>query len=190
MVGSASTAITFTLDNLGTSNLNLSGTPRVAISGTDAAMFVVGTQPTTPVTPTGTSTFTITFTPASLGAKTAIVTIANDDSDENPYTFDLTGTGVAPEINVRQGSTDLLDGTGSHSFGSLVVGSNSGAITFTVDNLGTSNLALSGTPRVAISGTDAALFVVGTQPGTPTPGSTSTFTIAFTPDSLGVRRRP
>ena len=50
-------------------------------------MFVVGTQPTTPVAPAGTSTFTITFTPASLGAKTATVTIANDDADENPYTF-------------------------------------------------------------------------------------------------------
>ena len=35
----------------------------------------------------GTTTFTITFTPASIGAKTATVTIANDDADENPYTF-------------------------------------------------------------------------------------------------------
>ena len=167
VVGSSSTAITFTVDNLGTSNLTLTGTPRVAISGTDAAMFVVGTQPSTPVAPSGTTTFTITFTPASLGAKTATVTIANDDSNENPYTFTLTGTGVAPEINVRQGSTNLLDGTGSYSFGSFLVGSSSTAVTFTVDNLGTSNLALTGTPRVAISGTDAAMFVVGTQPATP-----------------------
>ena len=112
--GSASAAITFTVDNLGTSNLNLTGTPRVAISGTDAAMFVVGTQPATPVAPSGTTTFTITFTPASLGAKSATVTIANDDSDENPYTFTLTGTGVAPEINVRQGPRTSADGTGSY----------------------------------------------------------------------------
>ena len=187
-MGGSSGAITFTVENLGTSNLNLSGTPRVAISGTDAAMFVVGTQPATPVAPAGTSTFTITFTPGSLGAKTATVTIVNDDADENPYTFDLTGSGVAPEINVRQGSTNLLDGTGSHSFGSLVVGSNSGAITFTVDNLGTSNLNLSGTPRVAISGTDAAMFVVGTQPSTPVaPSGTTTFTVTFTAASLGAK---
>ena len=75
----------------------------MAISGTDAAMFTVGTQPASPVAPAGSTTFTITFTPTSLGAKTATVTIANDDADENPYTFTLTGTGVAPEINVKQG---------------------------------------------------------------------------------------
>ena len=63
LVGSASSAITFTVENLGTSDLNLTGTPRVAISGTDAAMFVVGTQPDTPVAPSGSTTFTITFTP-------------------------------------------------------------------------------------------------------------------------------
>ena len=125
----------------------------MAISGTDAAMFTVGTQPASPVAPAGTTTFTITFTPASLGAKTATVTIANDDADENPYTFTLTGTGIAPEINVQQGVTDLPDGTGSYSFGSVLVGGSSGAITFTVQNLGTSNLNLTGTPKVAISGT-------------------------------------
>ena len=68
---------------------------------------------------------------------------------------------------MRQGSTNLLDGTGSYSVRQLVVGSSARAITFTVDNLGTSNLNLTGTPRVAISGTNAAMFVVGTQPTTP-----------------------
>ena len=171
------------MDNLGTSNLNLTGTPRASISGTDAAMFVVGTQPTTPVAPSGTTTFTITFTAASFGAKSATVTIANNDPNENPYTFTLTGTGVAPEINVRQGSTNLLDGSGSYGYGNVVAGSSSTAVTFTVDNLGTANLNLTGTPRVAISGTDAAMFVVGTQPATPVaPSGTSTFAITFTPD--------
>ena len=188
LVGSSSGAITFTVENLGTSDLHLTGTPKVAISGTDAAMFTVGTQPTTPVAPAGTTTFTITFTPTSTGAKTATVTIANDDADENPYTFTLTGTGIAPEINVQQGGTNLLDGTGSYAFGSILVGSSSGAITFTVDNLGTSDLNLTGTPKVAISGTDAAMFTVGTQPTTPVaPAGSTTFTITFTPASTGAK---
>jgi hypothetical protein len=188
LVGSSSAAITFTVDNLGTSNLNLTGTPMAAISGADAAMFVVSTQPATPVLPSGSTTFTITFTPADLGAKTATVTIASDDPDENPYTFDLTGTGTAPEINLRQGSTYLPDGTGSFDFGSLLVGSSSTAITFTVDNLGTSALHLTGTPIVTIGGTDAAMFVVGTQPATPVAASgTSTFAVTFTPATLGAK---
>ena len=83
-MGSSSGAITFTVENLGTSILNLTGTPKVAISGTDAAMFAVGTQPASPVAPPGSTTFTITFTPASLGAKTATVTIANDDATRTP----------------------------------------------------------------------------------------------------------
>ena len=188
VLGSSSGAITFTVENLGTSNLNLDGTPKVAISGTDAAMFVVGTQPGSPIAPAGSSTFTITFTPGSLGAKTATVTIANDDGNEAPYDFTITGTGVTPEINVKQGATNIADGTGSYTFGNVVLGSNSGAITFTVENLGTSNLNLNGTPKVAISGADAAMFVVGTQPSTPiAPAGTSTFTITFTPGSLGAK---
>jgi len=188
LVGSSSSAITFTVDNQGTSNLNLTGTPKVAITGTDAAMFAVGTQPTSPVAPAGTTTFTITFSPTSAGAKTATVTIANDDTDENPYTFSLTGTGIAPEINVRQGVTDLPDGTGSYNFGFVLVGSSSAEITFTIQNLGTSNLNLTGTPRVAISGTHAGMFTVSMQPTSPVaPAGTTTFTITFTPSSTGAK---
>jgi Asp-tRNA(Asn)/Glu-tRNA(Gln) amidotransferase A subunit family amidase len=41
---------------------------------------------------------------------------------------------------------------GSYGFGSALVGGSSGAIIFTVENLGTSNLNLTGTPRVVVSG--------------------------------------
>ena len=185
-MGSSSGAITFTIDNLGTADLHLSGAPKVAIGGADAGMFVVGTQPASTIVPAGDGPFTITFTPTSTGPKTATVTIANDDLDENPYTFTLTGTGITPEINVRQGAASLPDGTGSHSFGSLLVGSSSGAITFTIDNTGTADLHLMGTPKVAIGGADAGMFVVGTQPAsTIVPSATSTFTVTFTPTSTG-----
>ena len=100
--------------------------------------------------PAGNTTFTITFTPTTVGAKSASVSIANDDLNENPYTFSLSGTGVTPEINLKQLITDIPTG-GAYGFGSVVLGSGGPAVTFTVENLGTSNLNLSGTPKVAVS---------------------------------------
>uniref|UniRef100_UPI00301D0410 FG-GAP-like repeat-containing protein n=1 Tax=Emticicia sp. 17c TaxID=3127704 RepID=UPI00301D0410 len=93
------TVKTFNITNTGTIPLNLSGSPKVAISGANAADFTVTTQPTSPlVATTGATTFQITFTPASIGLKTATVSIANDDTDENPYTFTIQGTGQSHPI--------------------------------------------------------------------------------------------
>jgi hypothetical protein len=85
---------TFTIKNTGTGALNLTGTPKVAVSGTNAADFTVTTQPTTPVAATtGTTTFQVTFDPSASGLRTATLSIANDDSDENPFDFAIQGTG-------------------------------------------------------------------------------------------------
>jgi len=84
----------FTISSAGTSNLVLSGLP-LTIGGTDAGQFAVVAQPMSPVLPGGSTSFTIRFHPTSLGTKTAQVSIANNDADENPSVFILTGTGIA-----------------------------------------------------------------------------------------------
>lgn len=87
-------ARTFTIQNTGAAALDLTGTPRVALTG--SSDFTVTTQPSTPVAATsGTATFVVTFDPSSLGVKTATVSIANNDANENPYNFVIQGTGVA-----------------------------------------------------------------------------------------------
>jgi hypothetical protein len=123
-----------------------------------------------------------------LGLKTATVTIPNDDADENPYDFTITGTGIIPpDINVKQNTTNIPDGTGSYSYGTVTVLS-SKPIVFTIENLGEANLALIGTPIVQVSGTDASMFSVTVQPTTPVAGGASvTFTVAFTPASAGAK---
>lgn len=83
----------FTISNSGTSNLTLIGTPKVAISGDDE--FTVTSQPSSPVAGSGSTTFTIKFAPTAKGNYSATVSIANDDSDENPFTFALSGIGAA-----------------------------------------------------------------------------------------------
>jgi hypothetical protein len=77
---------TFTIENLGSGNLNLTGgSPYVAISGANAADFsVITPYATTPISASGSTTFTIRFNPSATGTRNAILTIANNDSNENP----------------------------------------------------------------------------------------------------------
>jgi endo-1,4-beta-D-glucanase Y len=188
-VGTATGATTFTIENLGTSNLTLSGTPKVSISGTNTSDFtIVQTGVSSPVAAAGNTTFTITFNPSASGSRTAAITILNNDSNEGTYVINLTGTGTAPEINVKAAATSIASG-GSHDFGSVVSGSSGSAVTFTIENTGNMNLTLSGTPKVAISGTNTADFtIVQTGVTSPVAGAgTTTFTITFSPSAIGSR---
>jgi hypothetical protein len=88
---------TFTIQNIGTLDLNLTGgSPYVSITGANAADFTLVTTPTTPIAASGSTTFQITFDPSADGLRTATVSIANNDSDENPYNFNIQGTGFTP----------------------------------------------------------------------------------------------
>jgi len=95
LVASGSAVHTFTIENSGTADLNLTDTPKVQISGIHAGDFTVTSQPSSPVlSGGGTTTFEITFDPTAIGLRSAEVSIANDDSDENPYNFTIQGTGL------------------------------------------------------------------------------------------------
>jgi len=93
--GSSSAELTFTIENTGWDDLILDGSPIVEISGVNAADFTINQSATTsPVAPSGSTTFTITFTPSTTTLHTAEISISNNDTDENPYNFTITGTGV------------------------------------------------------------------------------------------------
>jgi hypothetical protein len=95
-VSSGAMVRTFTIANTGIENLNLTGGPLVAIGGAAAGDFTVTTQPTTPVVPSATTTFDVTFDPSAAGVRSASNSIGSDDSDENPYTFAIQGYGSTP----------------------------------------------------------------------------------------------
>ncbi len=283
---------TFTIQNNGSTSLNLTGTPKVQISGTDASYFSVTVQPDSTVAANGSTTFTIKFNASDGGLKTAMVSIGSDDSYSNPYVFTITGTVAATSlplgawtpgnlsnagevktfyfnttpgstytiawddggqgtgayncnikvsayrqdfttayfsnidsgytypqtitaqeniiylkvtgvvstftgsfglkafltnIKVKQGTTNIPNGTGSYNYGNVALGSNSPTI-FTIQNTGTTNLNLTDTPQVQISGADAASFSVSSQPSSPvTPGGSTTFTVTFTPSGTGIK---
>jgi hypothetical protein len=107
--GSSSSIITFTIQNTGSIDLDISGTPKVAISGTNASEFTIDeTSTSATVSASGTTTFTITFSPTSVATgKTAAISIANDDvtDSEDPYVINLTGIGTAPDVTAPTVST-------------------------------------------------------------------------------------
>ena len=94
----------FTIGNVGNDMLNLLNAPVfVTISGPAGADFVIKTAPAATIAGlTGTTSFEVTFTPTSAGAKTALLTIVSDDPDETPFTFSIQGSGVPAPVIITQ----------------------------------------------------------------------------------------
>lgn len=152
--------LVFTVKNTGTGFLALSGSPRVTVDGTDAALFTVTTQPAASVAgPSGSTTFTVRFTPTSSGARTAAIHIANDDSDENPFDINLSGTGNARPTLSLPASPIITEATApSGAVVNFTVTANDqedGARTPTVSPLSGSTFPV-GDTTVQVSATDTA----------------------------------
>ena len=81
---------TVTIQNTGSQSLTILGT---TISGTNASDFNT-TFTTGTVAALGNQTFTLNFAPTGTGTRTATLSIANDDSDENPYVITLSAVGT------------------------------------------------------------------------------------------------
>ncbi|OUR91297.1 hypothetical protein A9Q87_10955 [Flavobacteriales bacterium 34_180_T64] len=186
---------TFTIQNTDAGTLTIGA---ITFSGTHAADFSVTSSPAASIVGIGSTTFDITFNPSALYLRTATVSIVNDDSDENPYTFDIQGTGTTTiqEMNLIGNSISIVDGdttpsvTDDTDFGNVDLASGTNVNSFTIENLGTvNNLLLTGaSPYVVVSGTHAADFTITAIPTTPiTASSSTTFDITFNPSALGLR---
>ncbi|MCC7146294.1 MAG: choice-of-anchor D domain-containing protein [Phycisphaeraceae bacterium] len=188
--------MTFTIKNTGSTALNLTGTPRVTVTGANAADFTVTTQPSAASIASGGDdlTFVVTFEPSAVGVRNAVINIANNDSNEGPYNFNIKGTGVLPEIDIKGNNVSIVDGDATASaadhtdFGNTELNSGTVTRTFTIYNTGTATLRLSDTPIVAKGGANAADFTV-TQPVADeiAAGGSTTFTVEFNPSAAGVR---
>jgi alpha-tubulin suppressor-like RCC1 family protein len=148
---------TFTIENSGDAALTLSGSPLVAISGDQAAEFTVTALPSSPVAASGSTTFQITFDPGAAGIRTATVTIANDDGDENPYTFAVQGTGFLPNVQFNGTACDLIDAINAansdSASGTCPAGSGADTITLLSDITlsainNTNNFGSNGLPQI------------------------------------------
>ena len=106
--------LTFTIHNSG--NQDLSGLA-VSFSGLNPTDFSATGPGQTTLAAGGSTTVTVSFAPQATGPRSATMSIASNDHNENPFEITLSGTGVSPEIGV-----DLV---GQVSGGSVLYGSSS-----------------------------------------------------------------
>ena len=91
--GSGNVVRTFTIENIGSGALTLSGSPKVVISGTNAGDFTLQTDATATIGPAGSSYFVVRFDPSVIGNRTATISVSSNDSNEATYSFSISGTG-------------------------------------------------------------------------------------------------
>ncbi|MEZ4706747.1 MAG: choice-of-anchor D domain-containing protein [Caldilineaceae bacterium] len=114
VLNSASPAQTITIDNTGTGNLTIQN---LTLGGTDAAQFIQigpdGTCGSLPSVLAGgeSCTVKVLFSPTSVGAKNATLTVTSNDSDEITVDVALSGNGVTCTglLNVASLTSGLLE---------------------------------------------------------------------------------
>ena len=192
--GSASTAgvtVTriYTIANTGTANLTL-GT--VTVGGTNPGDFNITVQPASPVTAGNSTTFQVVFDPSAASLRSATVSFTTNDSGENPFNFNIQGTGLAPapEIvvsgnGVNITNNDITPALADHTdFGGVNVASGTVVRTYTITNTGTASLTLG---PVTVGGMSSD-FTVTAQPATPlAAGGSTTFQVSFDPIAASLR---
>jgi hypothetical protein len=170
----ATAAHTFTVLNAGTAALSVSAT---TVEGLDAAEFSItaGAGPFA-VAPGDWASVAVTFSPTTLGPKTAALRLATDDLDTPTLDVPLTGQGAEPDIAVNPASHDY----GDARLNEIV------SQTFVVSNEGTTDLAVTAT---TLEGVDAGDFRIsaGAGPFTVAQGDSASVEVSFQPSALGSR---
>ncbi len=83
---------TFTIKNTGSATLNLTGNPLVQISG--SSYFTITDQPASSVSESNQTIFKVEFDPPDTGSgsPSAEIIIVNNDSNEDPYNINISGS--------------------------------------------------------------------------------------------------
>jgi hypothetical protein len=158
--------------NSGTAVMAVTG---VTVTGASASEFVQTNNCGAKLVINGACSISVTFTPASLGARAATLNI---ESDGGAVTVPLSGTGdPVPKLSLSPTS---------QMFGNLVLNANSVRFLMTVTSAGAADLSLTG---ITISGANASDFKQD-HPfcGSTLPSGTScNIFVMFTPKALGAR---
>ena len=162
---------TFTIANGGTSSLTLGS---VTVGGTNAADFTVSLQPTSPVV--GSTTFEVTFDPGAIGLREATLSFVNNDSDENPFDFNIQGTGVDAPPTISDVGDQMINEDGNTGALAVTVGDGETAAGSLVMSGSSSDTTLVPNANIVFGGSGTARDVTVT----PAAGLSGTATITLT----------
>ena len=184
VVAEQSAPQTITIRNTGTGTLTGLA---LSVSGTNAAEFKTSALTVNSLAPGQSTTFSIRFQPSAKGARSAVVRVASNDADENPFDIPMSGTGLLPlpEIAIEQPvRSNLVDGRANRKFGTVPVRSTK-ALVFTIRNAGNAPLT---TLNVTIKGAHKGDYSIQ-QPTLKTlnPDKSTTFRVVFKPSARGNR---
>ena len=162
VVGTTSTAQPITLTNNGAAPL---GSLSIGTTGDFAETNDCGTS----LAVSASCTINVTFTPTTIGSRPGSVSVT-DDAAGSPQSIGLSGTGIAPQVQLLPSSLD---------FGIQAVGTTSPPQTVKLTNVGTSTLNIS---SIAATGDYAQTNNCGT---TVAVNASCTITVTFTPAAVG-----
>jgi len=177
VVVTTSSAQTFEIRNDGDEDLTVNSTSLV---GADASQFAITSGGGSfTLIPGASQNMDVTFTPSSLGGKSATLRISSNDPDEDPFDVALAGNGVSAPV------PDIASSPTSHDYGDVVVNTSSAQL-FVISNVGSADLNVSST---SLAGTDAAQFSIdsGAAAFVLSPGDTHHVSVSFNPDALGAK---
>lgn len=100
-----------TITNTGNADLILGA---ITNDGANPGDFNVTAPGSTTVAPSTSTTISVTFSPTATGVRSAILHLASNDANENPFDITLSGTGVSSDANLS--GLALSSGTLSPSF--------------------------------------------------------------------------
>ena len=169
------TNVVISVSNSGTGDGQIS---TVTITGQGYALSNLPALPFT-LHPNGSQQFTLTFAPTQPGAISGKLTIGND-------TFTVNATGIGPRLiyTYTSGSSGVTvtDG-GTVIFSPLAVG-NTGTLSFSIQNTGTSSATISSI-NLAAPSTVFALLQLPSLPMNLSPNATVSFQVSFVPNNTG-----
>ncbi len=168
--GMTTAPIAFTISNTGGVS---AGAITTVLSGNDPGDFAVSSTCTT-LAGGANCAINVTFTPGTIGARSATLTVQSAAGGSVPIA--LSGTGLAPAA--------LAVAPTAHNFGSITVGGTTFPTGLTISNTGG---ATTGTISVMVIGPTAADFAATTACTTLTGGDTCTVNVTFTPAAAGSR---
>jgi hypothetical protein len=181
--------IEFTVKNIGGDNLMV-GQP---VSGNPDEFTVSAGSITSPIIPSSSQTFEITFNTADqVGEKSSVITISNDDPDfTEDFFFTVKGTVInifEPEMDVYQGAKYYVRPNMTYKdFDDIIVNEVSDPVTFTIYNFGDAELVIGQILFTTGDNEDFFIDLNLTNFNVPV-GESTTFDVYFAPKSTGTQK--